>query len=248
MENTRIASPTVGLALMASGIALAAASILEFAPGAIRGDGDNPEDSLNYLAQFGDFYLYSGLALALGGLLLVVAVIGIYRMLSAASLAFTASSAFGVLAGGFVAATGVMRMQATGTVPHIESLSEAWGQAAYLAVQMAGTQGLLSTGVIALAGWLVAVALVLARHRLRVPALLAVFPATALLVLVSDLIFPSFADNAPDYIFLAYVAAAILGMPACCVGFGITLLFHRVRQRLVYSGEKSQALPGTRER
>ncbi len=41
-----------------AGLALLASSIAEFAPGtALRGDGDNPADSLAYLAVAGRAYL-----------------------------------------------------------------------------------------------------------------------------------------------------------------------------------------------
>ncbi|MEQ1738061.1 MAG: hypothetical protein ABL886_16865, partial [Rhodoglobus sp.] len=93
-----------GIALVVAGVALAAVSGLELAAGDRRGDGDNPADSLRYLTEFGDLYAYSGLALVIGGVAAVVGMVGVLRVLGMPSLAFGAASAFGVLAGGFLAA------------------------------------------------------------------------------------------------------------------------------------------------
>ncbi len=224
-----------GAALLVAGIALLAASVLEFAPGEARGDGDNPADSLRYLARFGDLYSYSGLALVVAGVALVVGVITVHSLQRGRgrSLGFDTVSVFGALAGGFFATSGVMRMQANGTVPHIQSLDESWGEAAYLVVQMAGTQGLLSTGMIALASWLVAASIVFARRGVRAPAVVAVFPAAVLLVLIGDLAAPSLAGTVSgEVVFLAYIAAALFGMPASCAAIGLSLVVRRSRAKL----------------
>ena len=81
-----------GIALIVCALAFAAVSALELAPGDARGDGDNPADSLEYLAQFGLFYSYSGFALVVGGVALVVAVVGIRHLMGRQSLAFAAAS------------------------------------------------------------------------------------------------------------------------------------------------------------
>lgn len=223
---------TPGYALIATGVALALVSVLELSAGDARGDGDNPADSLRFLAEFGDLYAYSGLALVTGGVALVVAVLGIRRLLGELSLAFSTSSVFAVLAGGFLAVSGVMRMQAVGTVPHIQSLRESWGEAAYLTVQIAGTQGLLSAGMMGLAAWLVALAIVCARRGATGPILLAAFPLIALLILAIDLALPWFDQLSLDGVFVVYIASIIIGMPLCCLGYGIFLLLPRTPSRL----------------
>ncbi len=219
-----------GIALIVCAIALAAVSVLEFAPGDARGDGDNPADSLNYLAEFGLLYSYSGFALVVGGVALVVAVVGIRHLMGQQSLAFAAASTFGILGGGFLVVAGVMRMQANGTVPHIASLDQAWGEAAYLAVQLAGTQGLLSTGMLAAAAWLVAFGLVLWRRGARLPAIAAVLPALVLLILLGDLILPFIV--APDELFVVYILAIVIGVPVCSLAYGVALLRDRTRRGL----------------
>lgn len=225
---------SAGIALIVAGLTLLTASSLELAAGEGRGDGDNPAESLQYLAEFGLLYSYSGLALVVGGVLLVVSVLGVLRLSGMPSLAYGTASVFGALAGGFLTVSGVMRMQAYGTVPHIQSLNQSWGESAYLAVQMAGTQGLLSTGMMGLAAWLVALSILLFRQGLRVPVVLAVFPVVVLLILAVDLAFPSL--DAPEEVFLVYISSAILGIPVCCVGLGVALLTQRARSRLAAAG------------
>ncbi|MGV8895425.1 MAG: hypothetical protein ACOH10_09640 [Rhodoglobus sp.] len=223
-----------GIALVAAGIALAATTILELAVGDARGDGDNPADSLRYLSEFGQLYVYSGFALVAGGVALVAGVLGVLRFVGMPSLAFGTASTFGVLAGGFLAVGGVMRMQANGTVPHIQNLNESWGESAYLVVQIAGTQGVLSTGMMATAAWLVSLAILLFRRGSRALALLAILPATMFSILLLDLLVPSLATSASasEVVFLAYLASAFAGIPIACIGFGIALTSTSVQARL----------------
>jgi len=219
-----------GAALVAAAIALLGTSVLEFAPGEARGDGDNPADSLRYLARFGDLYSYSGLALVAAGVALVVGVVAVHALARERrrSLGFDVASIFGLLAAGCFVVGGVMRMQANGTVPHIQTLDQKWGESAYLVVQIAGTQGLLSTGIFALCSWLVAASIVLARRGVRWPAVVAVFPVIVLLVLVGDLLAPSLAARLPgEGVFFIYIAAALFGMPASCAVVGMAVLLPR---------------------
>ncbi|MEQ1738074.1 MAG: hypothetical protein ABL886_16935, partial [Rhodoglobus sp.] len=118
------------------------------------------------------------------------------------------------------------------TVPHIQSLDQSWGESAYLAVQMAGTQGLMSTGMMALAAWLVALAVLLVRRGARAVALFAVLPAGVLVILALDLALPFLDDNGPEWLFLVYIASAIVGIPLACIGFGIALAGRRTQERL----------------
>jgi hypothetical protein len=226
--------PRVGtaVALFVAAVALVAASAAEFAPGELRGDGDNPADSVAFLRAAGSFYGYSGLALIVGGATFIVGVLGMARIVRVGglSLAYGGATAFGVLAGGFLAVAGVLRLNATGTVLHIGNLDPAWGESAYLAVQMAGTQGVLATGMIGLAGWLVATGLLAVRRRLP-GLLLAGLPAAAILVILGlDAVAP-FADFS-DAAFLVYVVAFAIGLPLGLAAVGVTALAPAGARRL----------------
>ena len=221
--------------MVVAGIAFAAAIAFEFSVGEARGDGDNPADSLLFLQNFGQQYVYSGLALVVAGVAIVVAVLGVLRLIGTPSLAFSTASALGVLAGGFLAVGGIMRMQANGTVPHIQDLNESWGESAYLVVQIAGTQGVISTGLMAVAAWLVALAVVLYRRGVRALALLAVLPAGMLAVLLLDLLAPTLATDdgtLSSIIYVVYILCALGGIPIASIGFGIALATARVQERL----------------
>lgn len=228
--------PRIGtaMALIVAAVALVAASVAEFAPGEIRGNGDDPADSIAYLRAAKEFYGYSGAALVVGGATLITGVLGVARIVRVGglSLAFTAATAFGVLAGGFLAVGGVLRLNATGTVLHISDLDADWGESAYLVVQMAGTQGLLATGMIGLSGWLVAFALLAARRRLVGLALVGLPAAAILLFLASDVLFPALGDAGPEWAFLLYIAAAIIGLPLGLFAAGLAVLAPAGARRL----------------
>jgi hypothetical protein len=236
METPRETPSRVGaaVALIVAAVALVAAVVAEFAPGEIRGNGDDPADSIAYLRAAKEFYAYSGAALVVGGATLITGVLGVARIVRVGgiSLAFTAATAFGVLAGGFLAVGGVLRLNATGTVLHISDLDAGWGESAYLVVQMAGTQGLLATGMIGLSGWLVAVALIAARRRLVGLALVGLPAAAILLFLSSDVLFPALGDTTPEWAFLVYIAAATFGLPLGLVAAGVAVLAPAGARRL----------------
>jgi hypothetical protein len=236
MQTPPETPPRVGtaVALIVAAVALVAASVAEFAPGEIRGNGDDPADSIAYLRAAKEFYGYSGAALIVGGATLITGVLGMARivMVGGLSLAFAAATAFGVLAGGFLAVAGVLRLNTTGTVLHISDLDADWGESAYLVVQMAGTQGLLATGMIGVAGWLVAVALLAARRRLVGLALVGLPAAAILLLLASDAVFPALGDTGPEWVFLLYVAAFAVGLPLGLIATGLAALAPAGARRL----------------
>jgi hypothetical protein len=224
--------PGTGVLLIVAAVALVIASVAEFAPGELRGDGDNPADSVAYLNAAFEFYGYSGGSLIAGGATLIAAVVGVALLVRAGGLshAYLVACCFGVLAGGFFAVAGVLRLNATGTVLHISGLDESWGESAYLAVQMAGTQGLLATGMLALSGWLVATAVLTARRRLGGLLVIGLLPAAIILLLAFDILAPR--AELPDVVFLTYIAAITIGLPGGLLALGVTLLVPAARARL----------------
>jgi hypothetical protein len=223
---------STAIALIVAAVALVVASAVEFAPEGIRGDADNPADSIAFLRSAGAIYGYSGAALVAGGSALIVGVLGVARIVRAGglSLAFGSATAFGVLSGGFLAVAGVLRLNSTGTVVYIADLDPGWGESAYLAVQLAGTQGVLATGILALSGWLVAIALVGVRRRL--PGLLAVgIPAALILVVLTiDAVAPGLA--LADFVFPIYILAITGGLPLALLALGATVVPREGTRRL----------------
>lgn len=210
-----------------AGLALLAASLAEASPGPeLRGDGDNPADSLRYLATAGRAYLWSGALLGVGGAALITGAVGRLRARGGhpASMLMHVALVLTIVAGALIIGAGAIRMQATGTVLHIESLDTAWGEAAYLAVQMAGTQGMLSAGVFTMLVVTVALSIAEWRSGVRAPLFVAVLPAVALVVLLSDLFMPGFESAMPEFVFPVYFVAALLGIPLWCAAYGVSQL------------------------
>ena len=233
-----------GVLLLVAAVALPLASVLEFAPGEIRGDGDNPADSLEYLRVASRFYGYSGAAFIVGGGALATGVIGTTMVVRRGrlSLTYASASSFGVIAGAFLVLTGMMRLQATGTVPHIAQLDTSWGESAYLAVQMAGTQGALSAAVIIIASWLLATAILAWRRRARWLVIVGILPLALLLLYLSDLV--GVAAEVSEAGFLVYVSAITIGLPAGCALTGVGLLLRGTRERLGTVPTARQPIPG----
>lgn len=212
---------------IAAGLLLLAASLAEAAPGPeVRGDGDNPADSLRYLAEAGRAYLWSGALLGVGGAALITGAVGRLRARGGhpASMLLHVMLVLTIVAGTLIIGAGAIRMQATGTVPHIESLDTAWGEAAYLAVQMAGTQGMLSAGVFTMLVVTVALSIAEWRNGMRAPLFVAALPAIALIVLLSDLFVPGFDSALPEFVFPVYFVSALLGIPMWCAAYGVSQL------------------------
>lgn len=222
-----------------AGLALLASSIAEFAPGtALRGDGDNPADSLAYLAVAGRAYLWSGALMAIGGAALVIGAVGRLRARagSAASMLTQVALVFTIISAGLLIGAGVLRMQATGTVDHIASLDPAWGEAAYLAVQMAGTQGMMSAGTFILLAVAVTLSIGEWRTGMRAPLIAAVLPAIALAFLFGDLLIPSLESSTTEGLFLVYVGSALLGIPLWSAVYGVSQLVARRERARAHTG------------
>jgi hypothetical protein len=129
----------------------------------------------------------------------------------------------------------MLRLSATGTGIYIADLDPGWGESAYIVVQMAGTQGLIATGLLGLAGWLLATAILGARRRL--PGLLAIgVPAAVIIALLAfDVIVPD--AELADFVFPIYVFSLTIGLPLGLIGLAATLLVPAGSRRLAVSGQ-----------
>ena len=182
-------------------------------------DGDNPASSLRFLREHPVVFFASGVASVLAAIALAVAVLSVsdLGLRAATSLGARFTAAFGLFAAAYFFAYGVLRMQSPGTLTFMADMNRAWGESAYLAVQMAGTQGLASAGIFALSIWSVGVSLMGWRSG-TVPvalALLGVLPALpwamGLLGRLAVL---------PESMWLVYIGSIILGIPLWGIAFG----------------------------
>ena len=186
-------------------------------------DGDNPVSTLAFLNQHANLYFLSGLASVLMAMALIVAVFAVADTLLHASTSLLArvTSTLGLFSAAFFFAHGILRMQSPGTLIYMEGLNREWGIAAYLAVQMAGTQGLGSAGIFALGLWAAGLSLAGWRNQ-RLPrplALLGILPGLPWIMgLLGKL------ELLPDSLWLLYIGSILLGIPVWCALIGVFLV------------------------
>jgi hypothetical protein len=185
-------------------------------------DADNPAVSMDFLSQHSNIYTLSGIASVVMAIALTVAVTSstMAKPLAMTSSFEKTSMVFGLFSAAFFFGQGVLRVQAPGTLLHMEGLQRDWGLAGYLSVQMAGAQGFGSAGGFALSIWAVGICLANLWGR-RFPlwlSVLGVAPATYLLVgLFGPL--ASFSD----IVYMLYLGG-IIGLLIWCLVYGIVQL------------------------
>lgn len=185
-------------------------------------NADNPAVMLQFLRQHAELYTLTGLTFVAIAAALVFAVVAVWHVTAPRrnGLLMQFASVFGMFAAAFFFAHGVLRVQAPGTIVHIDNLSHESGLAAYAAVQMAGTQGLGSSGAFALAIWGVGIAIANLRTGVlsRPVLLLAILPA---LFVVTGLGGPLLGISEGFY--MLYMLS-LLGLVVWCFALGIRLL------------------------
>ncbi len=207
-----------GVGLVAVAVLIPLAFILEVATRPAGTDGDNPADSLRYLQEHGTAY-------ALSGLCLLLAAVGLIRAATAVAWRTPFLTAVGSVAAGLWAFAGALRISSPGPIQHIRGYGQDWGEAAYLVVQMAGTQGGLLSGVALAEFWIVAGCLLAWRSRALPRALCAlgmvalVYPLGTLLALV--------AGGIQDGLWILGIASLVLGLPAWFLASGVWVLVTR---------------------
>lgn len=140
-----------GTGSRASIVVLAVAMVGWFAVDRLLGqiDGDNPELSVLFIRDNPRAYVFSGLLLWVMSIALLIAVLTVSDLLTARladSLAVRAVTVVGFFSSGFFLLLGAIRVSTPGTLIYIADLDSEWGEAAYLAVQMIGLQGLSTRG------------------------------------------------------------------------------------------------------
>ena len=134
-------------------------------------DTDDPALGVEFVRAHPEVFTATGTALILMAIVLVIAVVSVAATArqERGSWAVRSASAFGLFAALCFLVFGAMRIGAVGPLLHIASLDAAWGEAAYLVVQMAGVQGVLPAGLLALAVWAAGLSLIGIRSRLIPP-------------------------------------------------------------------------------
>ena len=135
------------------------------------------------------------------------------------ALAIRSTSAFGLFSAAFFLVGGAVRVGASGPLLHFASLSQAWGEAAYLAIQVA-SQALLISGIVALCLWAVGLSLIGLRTKV-IPVALCVLGVLPAFRLVGATLGPL--GLMPDGLWLLAMAS-IVGTILWCLLLGLVFL------------------------
>lgn len=220
MGRTRIFA---GVGLCGVGVFIPLAFLLEAATRPGGTDGDNASESLLYLQEHGTAYRLSGCCFILAALSLV-------RAVTAVPWRTPFLTALGSVAAGLWTFTGALRISSPGPIGHIGEYDQDWAEAAYLAVQMAGTQGGLLGGAMVRLFWVVTGCLLAWRgHLLPWP-----LCAMGLVALVYPLtVVLGFRFVIEDGLWLLGVGSLIIGIPAWFLASGVWMIVSTARSRLV---------------
>ncbi|HSF80676.1 MAG TPA: hypothetical protein VLA49_05560 [Anaerolineales bacterium] len=185
-------------------------------------DGDNPEQSVAFLKEYGVIYEVSGTLQIMMSAALVISVLVVANTFSQETpdLPVNISSVFGIFAAAAYFLNGALRLAAARPLLYIDSLNHDWGITAYLVVQMVGIQGFAQAAIVNLGFWAVSLSLISVRRRFfpKAIALLAAFPAFHLFAAI---LLP-FLGEPPSALFLLYVFS-IFGTVLWCLVLGIFL-------------------------
>lgn len=224
--SAKTASSTMGARLGAlSVVVFAVAGIawfaLEVAPPALGfQDTDSPAVMLPFLRQHSELSVYAGIALVVMAITLVTATFTTSDVLvqRADSLAVRSTAAFGIFAAAFFLMHGVVRLSVEPLL-YIDGLDPAWGEAAYLTVQLMGIHGFAQAGIFALCLWAVGVSLIGFRTKaLPLPlCLLGIVPTLRILGILGPL------GVLPDGLWIAFMVS-IPGVMLWCVLLGAVLV------------------------
>lgn len=183
-------------------------------------DTDDPALGVRFVREHPQIFAGTGVTVIVMAIALTVAVVAVEDVLRASvgGWALRASTAFGLFAALCLVVFGVLRIGGSGPLLHIAGLNAAWGEVAYLVVQMAGVQGVLPAGLLTLALWAVGLSWAGFRVLPRAVCLLGLFPAVHVLSrLVGEL------GIIPESGWLLMIAS-IPGTLLWCAALGIGLL------------------------
>lgn len=214
-----------GAGLVIVGLFVPLAFVLELATRPSGTDGDNAAESLLYLQEHGTAY-------ALSGCCLVVAALGLVRAATAVPWRTPFLVAVGSMAAGLWVFTGALRISSPGPIEHIRGYDEDWGHAAYLVVQMAGTQGGLLAGAVLTEFWVVTGSAIAWRSG-ALPRTLCAWGMVALVYPLGVVL--GLFVTIGSWLWVAGVGSIVVGMPAWFVASGIWALVTGSRRSLVLS-------------
>jgi hypothetical protein len=226
VNNTAVVAGSSTVIFAVAGIVSFA---LESSPSGLGIDGDNPRQMVQWVRDHPEVYGQAGLALLAMAVSLTIAVLAVAELFKdrVSTLALRLATTFGLFAAAMLLIHGAMRIGSSEPVIHIANYRAEWGESAYLAVQMAGVQGVGIAGILSLCLWAVGLSLIGLRYRVLPIALviLGVFPAIR--VVTSTLgVLGLLPDD--DLLWLVSISG-IFGLMLWCLLFGLVLLWQGLR-------------------
>jgi hypothetical protein len=190
-------------------------------------DTDDPALGVAFVSEHPQVFALTGLALVLMAIALTISVLSIAEshLAGLPRWPVAATIAAGLTAALCFLVFGAMRVGASGPLLYIAGLRQEWGETVYLVVQIAGVQGLLPAGLLALALWAVGTSLLgLARRTL--PVAICVLGCVPALHVVVRLVGPL--GVLPDGAWVVLVASIPATM-LWCLALGIGLVVRGLR-------------------
>ena len=186
-------------------------------------DTDDPTVMVAFIRQHPEVFAQAGVVLLLMAVTLVIAVVAVGDAIGTSTdgLALRGTRAFGLFAAAILFFGGGIRVGSSGPLLHMAGLSEASGEAAYVAAQVV-SQAVLICGLLALCLWAVGLSLIGFRSKvLPLPlCALGVLPAYRI---VSAMLGPVGLLPEVDALWIASVAS-IFGTFVWCLLLGFVLL------------------------
>lgn len=219
-----------GISMLVFAVAGVAWFATEIAPSSAGfADTDNPAVMLDFLREHPWPYRLGALSLFAMAASLAMAVFAIADIIETSGRRLTArwTTATGLLAAAFFFGHGVLRMSG-GPLAHIEQQGEAWGQAAYLSVQMAGVHGFAQGALVALCIWAVSLGVIGLRSGV-LPAWVSVLAILPLLRLIGALLGPL--EVLPEELWIVFMAS-IVGTMLWSFALAIALLLRARSSRV----------------
>ena len=226
MNSTAVVAGAATITFTVAGIVSFA---LESSPTGLGLDGDNPGQMVQWVRDHPGVYGQAGLALLAMAVSLTIGVLAVAELFRdrVSPLALKSATAFGLFAAAMLFVHGAMRIGSSDPVIHIANYRAEWGESAYLAVQMAGVQGVGIAGILSLCLWAVGLSLIGLRYRVLPIALviLGVFPAIR--VVTSTLgVLGLLPDD--DLVWMVSISG-IFGLMLWCLLLGVVLLWRGSR-------------------
>ncbi len=137
-------------------------------------DTDDPALMVAFIRQYPGVFSQAGVVLVLMAIALIVAVLAITPVVGPTrdALSTRTTTSFGLIAAAILFFGGGIRVGSSGPLLHMAGLSQASGEAAYVAAQVA-SQAALITGILALCLWILGLTVIGFRNR-TLPALLCI--------------------------------------------------------------------------